>query len=695
MERLIAGWVDNPVAANLLMWLLIVGGLLMLPQIRKEEFPNMDLDYIQVTVPYRGAAPEEVEQGVCRRIEEAIEGIEGVRQIGSYAQEGLCLVNVQLFHDADKSKALDDVNARVYAINTFPVETERPVITELTVMTTVMELALAAQTDERSLKELGEQVREEILELPGLSQVELLYARPYEISIEVSEQTLQRHGLGFDRIAESIREASLDVPGGSVKTVGGEILLRSTGQRYTAEGFAAIPVIKRADGTVLRLGEIADIVDGFEDTDLRVRYDGKPALLLQISRIGEEDTLEIAEEVKAYLERKRVELPAGVWLGISRDESQDLVDRLDALLGNAWTGFLLVVATLALFLRLRIALWVSMGIPVALLGALAVFPLAGLTISSLSLMGMLLVLGIVVDDATVVGERVHARENEGLPPREAAIQGTSEVSIPVIFGVLTTMAAFLPIITLEGEMASFFSAVGVTVVLCLLFSLLESQFILPAHLATARVSAEGAGATALERVQDRIAIRLQEFVEDRLEPLMRLAASRRYVVFSIATGVLIVAGAMIASGRIVFQYFPSVEGDRLYATLAMPEGTPVEQTEAAARRLEASAEALREELDRGRDPDEASAIRHVMSSVGMRVGRGSLNTSGSEGGHVAEVLVELAPARERGGISSAAAAARWRELTGPVPDALELGFTAEAFGAGKPVDVELRGADVA
>ncbi len=470
-------------AANLLMLLFVAGGLISLSQLRKEEFPNLEMDYIQITVPYLGAAPEEVEAGVCLRVEEAIEGTEGIRKITTSAAEGLCSVLVQLHHDTNKSKALDDVNARVYAINTFPVEAERPVINEVTVLTTVMELAISGETDERALKELAEEVREELTEDPRISQVRIQYARPYEIAVEVSERTLGDTG---SRSTASRRRSGTPAStcrADSVKSAGGEILLRAKGQRYTGEEFRDVVVMKRADGTALTLGEIATLVDGFEETDLRVRYDGKPALLLQVSRVGDEDTLEIAGAVKDYLERKRAALPEGMAIDISRDESQDLVDRLDALLGSAWSGLALVVVVLALFLRLRIALWVSVGMPVAMLGALAMFPVAGLTISSLSLMGFLLVLGIIVDDATVVGERVYAFELEGMAPREAAIRGTSEVSVPVIFGVLTTQAAFLPIVTLEGGMASFFAAVGLTVVLCLCFSLLESQLVLPAHLA--------------------------------------------------------------------------------------------------------------------------------------------------------------------------------------------------------------------
>jgi multidrug efflux pump subunit AcrB len=696
MPRLIAWFVDNPVAANLLMLIMVAGGLLALPQILKEEFPNIETDYVQITVPYRGAAPEEVESGVCIRIEEAIEGIEGIRRINSAAAENACSVTVELYHSANQNKALNDINSRVDAINTFPVETERPVVAEVTVLSTVFQIAIAGHTDERSLKELAEQIRDELTELPGVSQVKTLYVRPYEISVEVSEHTLRQHGLTLEQVAQAIRESSVDVPGGRLKSASGEIMLRATGQRYAGVEFESIAVLKRADGTLLTLGEIAEVIDGFEDSDASARFDGMPAVLLEISRIGNEDTLKIAEAVKAYLDHKRAEVPHGIELTIWRDESQDLVDRLDALIGNALGGLFLVVLTLALFLRLRLALWVSAGIPISILGALMMFPVVGLSISSLSLMGFLLALGIIVDDAIVVGERVHAHELGAEDMRTAAVRGAGEVSVPVIFGVLTTMAAFIPILTIRGDMASFFAAAAATVMLCLVFSVLESQLILPAHLAHRRVRKPRANVrpNPWERLQDNISGGLQNFARLRYRPFLARVLAWRYVAFAFAVGAMIVMIGLIASGRIVFQFFPSVEGDRLYAVLALPEGTPIETTRRAAARLESAAEQLREHLDAGNAPGQPSSVAHVMSSVGMQVTKGSLSFGGGEGAHFAEVALELVPHRERGGITPHDAVKIWRELTGPIPDALELSFTAEAFSAGKAIDIQLRGRDV-
>jgi len=378
VSRLIAWFVDNPVAANLLMLILVCSGLMALPQIHKEEFPNIETQYIIVRVPYLGAAPSEVESGVCLRIEEAVNGIDGIKKVTTSAAEGICGVYLQLHTDANKSKALDDITAQVNSISTFPANTERPVISELTVMSMIFQLAVAGNTDERSLKEITEEIRLELTELPGVSQVKPLYMRDYEISIEVAENTLRQHNLTLGNIADAIRDSSIDIPGGAIKTSGGEIMLRTRGQMYTGREFEEITVIARNDGTRVTLGDIATVIDGFEDSDVSARLDGEPALLLEVARVGNEDTLGIADEVYAYVEGKRLELPAGIRLEYWRDESDDLVARLDALLNNAFGGLVLVILTLSLFLRTRLALWVAAGIPIAVLGALSLFPAVSL-----------------------------------------------------------------------------------------------------------------------------------------------------------------------------------------------------------------------------------------------------------------------------------------------------------------------------
>ncbi|MDH3994590.1 MAG: efflux RND transporter permease subunit, partial [Gammaproteobacteria bacterium] len=552
MHKLIHWFVHNTVAANLLMMILMVGGLLALPRIHQEEFPTLDVDAVSVRVPYLGAAPTEVESAVCIRVEEAVEGTEGIDTVSSNASEGMCSVNIELVSGVDKTKVANDIKSKVDAIDAFPVETEKPITSEVSIIATVLEIAISGDADERTLKFLGQQVRDDISALPGVSQVELLFARPYEISIEVSEQTLRRHGLTLAEIGRAIERSSLDIPGGSLKTAGGEILLRTKAQAYSGREFEDIVVLTRTDGTNVSLGEIATVIDGFEDTDLKARFDGAPAVALRVSRVGEEDVLLIAERVKAYMEKARHELPEGISLTIWKDESQDLVDRLEALTKNARSGLILVLLVLTLFLRFRLALWVAAGIPVALLGTVAVFPLASLSISTMSVMAFILVLGILVDDAIVVGERVYAYEQDGKPRLIAAVQGTQEVSLPVFFGVLTTMATFLPIVNIPGPMGSFFRPLGVTVMIALAFSLIESQLILPAHLAHRKAEKSRGNNPLVNRwlaLQERISGSLEIAAKHYYQPAIRQALRWRYVTIAAGIVVLAITASLFVSGR--------------------------------------------------------------------------------------------------------------------------------------------------
>ncbi len=695
MTRIIEWFGHNPVAANLLMWILIVGGLLALPRTHQEEFPNLEVDAVRINVPYLGAAPTEVESGVCIRIEEAIQGTEGIDKISSSASEGYCSVVAELVEGVDKTKLSNDIKSKVDAIDSFPVETEKPVTAEITFIATVLQVAISGDADERTLKLLGEQLRDDLVALPAVSQVDLLFARPYEISIEVSEQTLRRHGLTLAAVGRAIEQGSLDIPGGSLKTDGGEILLRTRGQAYVGREFEDIVVLTRPDGTTVTVGEIANVVDGFEDSDLRARFDGMPALALKVSRVGEEDVLAIAQQVKDYLRLAQRDLPEGIHLTIWQDESQDLVDRLDALAKNARSGLLLVLLVLTLFLRFRLALWVAAGIPVALLGTVALFPLTGISISTMSVMAFILVLGILVDDAIVVAERVYSYEQQGMGQLAAAMSGAKDVSVPVMFGVLTTMATFIPIVNIPGPFGGFFGPLGWTVMMALLFSLVESQMILPSHLAHRKAEAVvGSGSAVQDRwlvLQAKISDSLQTVATRYYQPAVERAIEWRYATIAIGIVVLAVTLSLFASGRMTFQFFPAVEGTHLYATLTMPEGTPIEATSRAVAQLEQAAEQLRAELDADREEGEPGMINHVFSSIGSFIAKGSIDGSSNAQSNLAEIGIELNMPLDYAGQPASAMANRWRELTGGIPDAVELGFTSEAFGAGKAIEFELYG----
>ena len=696
MHTAIAWFTRNPVAANLLMAVLLVGGALAMLTVHQEEFPNINTQMVTVTVPYLGAAPEESEQGVCLRIEEAIEGVEGIDKIHSTAAEGACNVRAELHMEADATEALNEIKSRVDGINSFPAETEKPIVSKVVIARGAVQIAITGDADERTLKEIGKEVRDDIAALDGISQVTLAYVRPYEISIEVSEYTLRRYGLNLDQVAAAVRNASLDLPGGSLRTAGGEILIRTQGQAYRGPEFEDIVVLTRADGTKITLAEIATVRDGFEESDLRARFNGKPAVVVKVYQVGKEDTGDIARDVKAYVRDYQVLLPPGIDLTVWTDESRELEERLNTLTSTALSGLVLVVIILALFLRFRLAMWVAAGIPIALFGTIAVFPYADISISTMTVMAFILVLGILVDDAIVVGERVYGHEQMGKPPVQAAIDGTWEVSVPVIFGVLTTMAAFLPLIIVPGRMAEFFGVIGYVVIIALIFSIIESQLILPAHLAHRNHAEASRGfSRAWNTLQGQLSSWLERVAGERYLPLLRLAVEWRYATAAIGLGVLILAVALIASGRVVFSFFPAVEGNRVYAQLEMPEGVSADVTARGTARLEAAARTLRDELDAGRTSEQGSVVTNMLSSIGVVVDRdGPMLQNQSARSHIAEVVVELRPLAERDNLSAKAVANRWRELTGSVPDAVKLSFNADQFSAGEPINYQIAGKNV-
>jgi multidrug efflux pump subunit AcrB len=698
VNGIIAWFVHNPVAANLLMMVLIVGGLATLPSIHQEEFPSIDVGMIRISVAYLGASPEESEEAVCIRIEEEVEGTEGVDRISSLAVEGACVVTLELPLQSDGDSVTATVKNRIDSITTFPAETERPIISQVVTSNRVLQLAVMADADERTLKVLAQEIRDDIVALAGVSQASLLFAKPYEISLEISEASLRRHGLSLVQVARAVRRASLDMPGGSVKTASGEILLRTKGQAYVGGDFEDIVILTRPDGTSIRLGDIALVRDGFEDADLVARFNGRTAVLIEVRRIGEEDTLAISERVNEYVAQKQVRMPAGTEVVVLDDDSLDLIARLEALMRSAGGGLVLVLLLLGLFLRFRLAMWVAAGVPIAFLGALALFPTLGLAISTLSVMAFILVIGIVVDDAIVIGESVYSHERRGEDRVQAAIAGTREVCVPVIFGVMTTIAAFLPLTLVTSRMGQFFAVIGTTAIVCLIFSLIESQLVLPAHLAYRRTSREKQTSIWIVRHWTAWQQRVEEWMEHVARDLYAASLLRaiewRYLTLAIAVGVIIVTSALFTSGRLRYQFMPEVEGESIFATLTMPAGVPVSLTEAGVAQLAAAADRLQREVEAGTGP--GSVIRSHLSTIGgsqNRDGPGSSRLASSGGSHLAEVSLHLTPRSERD-LATREIEVRWRELTGAVPGAIDLVFSSSAFSMGEAVNIELRGGSV-
>ena len=697
MNRAIAWFAENHVAANLLMAAILIGGVMTAPTIKQTIMPDFDFNYVSVTVVYPGASPEEIEKSVTIRIEEALEGVEGIEEITSSANEGATNLIIELANGSELSKALDEIESRVDGIVTFPEEIEEPIVTELQMRRGVMDIAIHGSLDEKSLKALGQRTRNEIARLPGVSQVDLAATRPYEISIEVSEGALQSYGLRFDDVVAAIRRTSVDMPGGVVRTDGGEILLRTDNQAYRRSEFEVIPLLTRKDGTRVTVGQVATVVDGFEENVKMTLFDGEPAAFVQVYRVGEQQALDVAAKVRAYLAEARLRLPAGAQMTIWNDDSRYLGDRINMMLGNAQMGFFLVMLLLALFLKFRVAFWVAMGLPVAVAGALMVMPWVGIDINVLTVFAFIMALGILVDDAIVTGENIFTHQLATPDdPLGAAIRGTQEVATPVVFGVLTTIAAFAPFALIDGDAKFLAVPMGGVMCVALLFSLIESKLVLPSHLA--RGSGVGQAprfgfSKKWARLQDRINRGLESFLEHSYRPAVDRAIEWRYLTIAISIAVFLLAVGLVMGGRVKSVMMPMAEADSVYARVTMPLGTPVRETEDAIARMNAALDELRVELLELERPGQPPIVSHVLTMVGSHRRRGPTDRPGEIGQpHLGQVSLELSPSEERS-IDASVIANRWRELTGSIPGAEELVFIGKLMHFGDPIAVELRGED--
>ncbi len=694
MKTAIEWFARNSVAANLLMVLIMGGGLFLVSSIRMEIFPEFSSDIISVSLVYRGAAPEEVEEAVCVRIEEAVQGLDGIKRLTSTASENVGTVRIEVEPSADLRKLLDDVKARVDAITTFPAETEKPIIREITNRRQVINIAISGPADEKTLKTIGERVRDDLAAIPGITQVDLANTRPYEIAIEVSENDLRRYGLTFGEVAMAVRRFSIDLPGGGIRTQSGEILLRTKGQAHRGDEFESIVLRTRPDGTHLRLGEVATVVDGFAETDQSAQFDAEPTAIVQVYRVGDQNALDITEKVKAYIDEAQARMPDGIKLTVWSDFSRVLSGRLDLMIRNGRLGFILVFIALTLFLRLRLAFWVALGIPISFLGAISLMPALDISINLISLFAFIVVLGIVVDDAVIVGENIYRHHQMGKRGLRAAIDGTREVYVPVVFAILTSIAAFSPLLMVEGNMGKVLKLIPQIVILALIFSLIESLFILPAHLAHSKMGGVSASNGPWQRLQDRVSTGLLAFVENYYRPFLEWALQWRYATLASGIAALVLAVGLVGGGWIKFLFFPKIDSDNVVALLTMPQGTPAEVTESAVRRLERSALQLKREIE-GDTP--GAVFRHILASVGEQPFRAtqSQNVGGNaefSSAHLGEVNIELVPSENRA-IGSEAIVQRWRELSGAIPDAVELTYASSLFSTGEAINIQFSGPD--
>jgi multidrug efflux pump subunit AcrB len=695
----IAWMAQNGVAANVFMLVLLVGGLVTLASgIKQEVFPEVELDVVSVQITYPGASPAEVEQAVILAVEESVRGIDGVKKVTSTAMEGLGTVNVELLLGADKDRALNDVKSAIDRITSFPEDVERPTVSLISNRQQVISLVLYGDVDEATLRSVAENSRRDLLRDPRITYVELTGIRPLEISIEVPQAQLRKYDLTLDEIAARVNAASVEIPGGGVKTEAGEVLLRTTERRDRGDEFGDIIVLSKPDGSQVRIRDIATVKDAFREIDKEATYNGKRAVMINVFRVGSETPLTVAAAAKEYVAQLQETLPEGLYSATWFDTAEMYEQRLSLLISNARVGLVLVLLTLGLFLEARLAFWVTLGIPISFAGSLLFFAPTDISINMISLFAFIITLGMVVDDAIVVGEAVYKQRQDGKGRLQAAIEGTKEVAQPVIFAVLTSCVAFAPMLMVPGPMGKFFRVVPIVVIAVLLISLLESLLILPAHLAHPMpwwLRALLSPYLLLMRVVNKLDLqrRLQHHVQHTYIPVLEKSLQWRY--FTVTAGAaLLIATMGYVAGRIPFTFLPKVEGDMITAHLKMPVGTPVAETERIADGIAAVAQAIVDEESAGLDGGTISRGLYEEIGAMSRLEAGPEGMLVNEGSHFATVMIYLIEASTRD-LTTQQFVQRWRDGIGEIPGAESLTFAFEVgVEPGKPIDIELIHDDV-
>ncbi|MFP4601194.1 MAG: efflux RND transporter permease subunit, partial [Persicimonas sp.] len=677
----LAWMAQNSVAANLLMVICIVGGLLMLQDIQQEVFPEVTRDTVNVRVAYPGASPEEVEQGVLLALEEAVRGVEGIKEIRGGANEGSARLSAELLMGANRDRALNDITAAVGRVTSLPETAERPVISLSTRRREVITVIVHGEANTHSLKGLAEEMRRQFLTKPNISVVEVAGLPQPEISIEISQQNLREYDLTLQRVADTIRASSMDLPAGGIRTENGEILLRTTARKEWGSEFREIIVKSNPDGSSVTLDQIATVKDGWAETGQAAYFDGEPAVQLKVFRVGDQTPIGISTTVKEHI--ASMSPPKGVSYTLWNDRSEIYQDRINLLLKNAMVGLFLVLFLLGLFLEARLAFWVTLGIVISFMGALLFLPSLDVSINMISLFGFLLALGIVVDDAIVVGEAVHSARSEHDNLLDAAISGTREVAMPVVFAVLTTIVAFTPLLFIPGTAGQMFSNIPLIVIPVLVFSLIEALLILPAHLGHGGTSEDG-WLYKLSAPQRRFSRWFEAAIARYYRPTVTWVVENRYATVAASIGLLMLTAGVIAGGHIKFNFFPKIEGDEVSVAIELPYGAAVEDTDRAMKRVERSAIETLEEMG-GRQ----KIGRGVYAGLGAAANaRGS-----STGTNVAQVVVSLVPSDQRD-FRASEFSKRWRERLGEVAgvDRLDFEFSTGPSG-GDPIGFELRHGD--
>ncbi|MBX2858963.1 MAG: efflux RND transporter permease subunit [Cellvibrionaceae bacterium] len=679
---LIDWFIHNKVAANILMLALVLGGILSVQGMRTQTFPDIDPRLITVSVVYPGATPFEIADLITKRVEESLKGIDGIKRTYSVANEGYGLINVELLDFADADDVFSEVETAVNSLQDFPPEdAERPIVTKVKLTPKIMSLALFGNVSEGTLKYWAETIEDDLRRLPGVSTTQLSGVREYQMSIEISEDSLRKYNLNFEQIAQAVQNFSSDVPAGTIESSLGDISLRVQDRRYTGEEFKSIVVATLADGASLRLGDIAKVVDGFSDDKLVARFNGQRAAFIQVNRGESSDTLSVANGVSDFL--STVSLPDGLSLQVQENETTILRERISLMLRNGIIGFMLVFVILALFLDLKLAFWTSAAIPISFLGGLIILQSLGYSINMISLFALIVVLGIVVDDGIVTGESIYRAQLDHPNDPNATKRGVLEVIAPVTIGVATTMAAFAPLLLSTGTLGQIVIVIPACVIAILFVSLIEAYFILPAHLNPPSKWSRG----IMAKIRDTIATKLDQFVEQRLGPAITFCIRWRYAAIALFLSIGIVIVGMVQSGVIRFLFFPEIESDRIIIDVEMPLGTPFTTTETALLSIEDKIQELRSELD-------AKYPISPFESLAVLIGQRSADNSfmaaagNDSAAHLGQITVKLVPSDYRT-ISAVEIERLIRERVSATPNVKYIEFQSSLVGDGADINLEL------
>ena len=673
-KGILAWFARNHVAANLLMVAVVAVGLVAAMRIKQEVYPSFETDTVRVSMQYRGASPDEVETSIVLPIEAELRGMELVQRTVAVAREGGATVTVEVNPGFDRNRALQEVTAAVQRVSLFPDEAEPPTIALGTGRRRgVMSIAVYGDLDERTLVDFARQLQDGLLADPDIALVEISGMREPEINIEIPQEKLRALGLTLGEVARTIDNSALDVPAGTLKTPAGDILLRTTERRDLAKEFEEIKIVTSGDGSKVRLSEIAEVRDGFEESEREAYFNGKRAVFLSVFSSEEQPPLKIAAAVRRFIETQRPNLPPSVGVTLTRDRSDDYKERIDLLLQNGTLGLLLVLIALGFLLELRVAFWTAIGIPVSIIGSLVLLPALDATINMISLFGFIITLGIVVDDAVVVGEDIFHKITQGMPRLQAAVEGVRQMSVPVVFAVSTNIIAFLPLLFVTGEAGRFFKVLPAVVIAVFTVSLVECLLILPAHLAFTRRKVDptkGSWFAAFDRRQAAFRDRLDAAIERRYQPVLAAAMRNNYLTISVFIAALAIVFGYVASGRIDFTFRPTIETNFIQAEIEMPSGTPVARSRELAFDIESAA----------RRAVERTGEKDILVGIFVEIAERSSNES--------EVSVTLVPQSQRS-ISGAEFAAIWREEIGTIPDVESLFFD-YLFGPGGSAEIDIQ-----